>query len=115
MRISDWSSDVCSSDLATLRRMDAPDWAPSATTLRSVLRMIDGPAGRLVAASRRLDELSEGVAPFGSAEGISCVERRLRPEELAVIVLDGLAGLVSLAGAGLDGERATATAKHGAK
>src|SRR3546814_12551052 len=65
---------------STLRRMDAPDWAPSATTLRSVLRMIDAPAGRLLAASRRLAELSDGVAPFGCAEGISCVGRR-GPEE----------------------------------
>src|SRR3546814_14743896 len=58
---------------ATLRRMDAPDWAPSATTLRSVLRMIDGPAGRLVAASRRLDDLSEGVRQEARRGGKACV------------------------------------------
>src|SRR3546814_16214368 len=62
---------------ATLRRMDAPDWAPLATTLRSVLRMIDGQAGRLVAATRRPDELSEGVGPVGRDQGSSCVGRRV--------------------------------------
>src|SRR3546814_20033791 len=41
MRISDWSSDVCSSDLALARWVtDAPDAMPTSSSYRSTRRML---------------------------------------------------------------------------
>src|SRR3546814_6606653 len=74
MRISDWSSDVCSSDLE-----------PRASTRKPAAM----PAGRARGSARRLDDRPEirglqagaadqGAIDFGKAENLLCVGRLYR-------------------------------------
>src|SRR3546814_1960287 len=76
MRISDWSSDVCSSDLTRQQRMRAlADLAP--LRLRKVLRQMLQPVGQPLLGPRlmlRLPEVGQGsrIAQIGRA---SCRER----------------------------------------
>src|SRR3546814_3574748 len=86
MRISDWSSDVCSSDLSPPRRRqgdDAEGFAPQPTVGEAVL--VDPADGAGVGAGDRL-----AAAPFGGEV------------DQGVLVLDAAGGVV---GDGIDDVR----------
>src|SRR3546814_6110428 len=62
MRISDWSSDVCSSDLIALAEQCVPEFR-RVPDQRRIVRIIDITAGeQLVAVSRRVEEVDRGAA-----------------------------------------------------
>lgn len=88
-------------DNKTLGDMDAPDWAPSSATLRTLLRMMDGAAGRLPEIAPRIERLSVGVLPFRGTDGWRCLERVLKPAALEALGLDALAAVAGIGPSGL--------------
>lgn len=85
--------------IGTLRDLDDPSWSPTVTTLRAILRAMDGPPGRLVVVAPRIEQLSIAVLPFRSETG-RCLERVLKPEALHALGQTGLAAVVARLGPG---------------
>src|SRR3546814_2719229 len=89
MRISDWSSDVCSSDLGTLRlrqqrglalRPGISDISPMASFARSPLTAVLGPTntGKTYLAVERMCAHSSGMIGFRSEEHTSELQSLMR-------------------------------------
>lgn len=98
-------------DNSTLLAIDTPDWSPSGTTLRALLRVMDGPAGRLLDVAPRIDRLSLGVLPFIGEDGYRCLERVLKPAALRALGHDGLAAVCRARDARVCGEHAIGFAR----
>lgn len=98
-------------DNSTLLAIDAVDWSPSGTTLRALLRMMDGPAGKLIEIAPRIDRLSLGVLPFVGDDGCRCLERVLKPAALRHLGHHGLAAACAATEAGVFDERAIGFAR----
>src|SRR3546814_5640018 len=73
LRISDWSSDVCSSDLLGRTEQDIQASGPQSVTVEDSMSMVHASAGRLEPASELL--LSEPAIVAGQIGRASCRER----------------------------------------
>src|SRR3546814_13602770 len=73
MRISDWSSDVCSSDLAALDGALEKQMAPMITHLGSIQQGIDTSSGGGAEGVRDAIASSAGAAMAGLAEAIGAM------------------------------------------
>lgn len=94
-----------------LRGIDNPDWSPTVASLRAILKAMDGPQGKLVAAACRMDSLCGDTLPFRAPDG-RVLERLLKPEALAVFGQDGLSAAYDRLQAGdLSIDRAMVEAK----
>src|SRR3546814_11091466 len=102
MRISDWSSDVCSSDLGAIYGVLGPNGAGKTTTLRMLLGIIEPDAGSrtLLGRDRPIDAAyqigylpeerglypamtpREAVAFLGSLRGLPLSASRRRADRL---------------------------------
>src|SRR3546814_10286567 len=106
MRIRDWSSDVCSSDLGTLAAVD--DEQDQVRLLRTGTRLARGCAGQVAA-------FQVGVLA-GDAAGVDQYERPLLDQPAdAVVAVAGDAGLVvheRIAGARQDRKSTRLNSSH---
>src|SRR3546814_17479521 len=77
MRISDWSSDVCSSDLPFYRPVDRRDWGCSwITDMESPRKLRNEEAGELVADQHETGRHQHGVG----RESLACERNAAAPE-----------------------------------
>src|SRR3546814_9483093 len=77
MRISDWSSDVCSSDLPFYRPVDRRDWGCSwITDMESPRKLRNEEAGELVADQHETGGHQHGVG----RESLACERIAAAPE-----------------------------------
>src|SRR3546814_15493293 len=96
MRISDWSSDVCSSDLFNHRHLLARDVVPSASSIRplialSVQALVETGSD---AAAHRTETAAQSMAPASvhrdalkSTGRASCRERMCQYVEILVVAV----------------------------
>lgn len=102
---------ICGLQDSTLRGMDDPEWSPTVSTLRAILRAMDGPTARFFLAVQDLRRLSLGVVPFTGRDG-GCLEHLFRPEAARAFGKDALAdALDRLCPVGMTGDRAIGVAK----
>src|SRR3546814_18255441 len=102
MRISDWSSDVCSSDLH-LRSVGDPQISPDGTRALFTVRYADR-IGMPYTRIWQLDLASGATRPWGSAEGVEGGDPRFSPDGGEVAYL-GDGGLIVAAADGSGARR----------
>src|SRR3546814_18219400 len=88
MRISDWSSDVCSSDLFGDLRKLAENGPPTATQLREIMHVVyrELPFEQAPAYREMFSQLAAGELPMV----INCTAGKDRPGVAAALVLTAL-------------------------
>src|SRR3546814_17861594 len=96
MRISDWSSDVCSSDLITAMKI-AEQRRQIGTTMTHVSRIVEALVERLEGASRRV---VPGAEPGGGARKLLDATRSLLDRK-SVVEGKGVSVSVDLGGASI--------------